>query len=94
MLKLTGYRVDLPESRRYHLYSSYTHRSHVLRFQQSAAGEMQLLESEFAQQLGPQMEAYLRERDSIPAFLAATTLALFDEACPPPLKNDENAMVR
>jgi hypothetical protein len=39
---------------------------------------MELLASDFAQELGPQIEAYLQERHSIPAFLSAVTLALFD----------------
>ena len=46
---------------------------------------MELLESGFTSRLGPQIEAHLQHRHSIPAFLAAVTLLLAEDA------NDENS---
>jgi hypothetical protein len=50
----------------------------VLRFRTNDQGDMDLLESDFASQLTTQIDMYLRDRHSIPAFLSAVTLSLFD----------------
>jgi hypothetical protein len=81
---LTGYRIDQPmQGNKYDLYPPYVPRdaTTVLSFRCDKQGQMELLNTEFAQQLGEQMETYLRERHSIPAFLAATTIKLFDRSC-------------
>ena len=75
---LTGYRVDLIEDKQYRVYSTYAHRNNVLRFRTNDQGDMDLLESDFASQLTTQIDMYLRDRHSIPAFLSAVTLSLFD----------------
>ena len=43
-----------------------------------AAG-MELLGTTFTESLGAIMESYLEQRDSIPAFLSAVALAIFDD---------------
>ena len=40
---------------------------------------MELLGTTFTESLGEQMELYLEHRDSIPAFLSAVALAIFDD---------------
>ena len=50
----------------------------VLKFRCSKEGDMELLPTEFATRLSPQIETYLQERHSIPAFLASVTLRLLD----------------
>ena len=40
---------------------------------------MELLGTTFTESLGAIMESYLEQRDSIPAFLSAVALAIFDD---------------
>ena len=52
----------------------------VLTFRDNKETGMELLGTDFTEGLQPQIDAYLAPgRDSIPAFLASVTLALFEE---------------
>ena len=85
MQVLTGYRVDLPNAPPYNLYNLYPPyrpptAAHVLTFRDNKETGMELLGTEFTGVLGSQMGTYLVSgRDSIPAFLAAVALAIFED---------------
>ena len=90
MWKLLGYRVDLdqnnPSSNRYFVYPPYLPSKDAtkLTFRCAKDGEMSLLADGLASTpLAEELAAtYLAQRHSIPAFLAALTLRLFDDANP------------
>jgi hypothetical protein len=86
VIKLTGFRVDLPQPASdptlFHVNSTFLPRTKatVLQFRCSKQGEMELLGSDFTQSLTPLVQTYLQEGRSIPAFLAAVTIKLFEES--------------
>ena len=60
---LTGFRVDMVgETRQYEVRPSMALRGDVLKFRCSKAGDMELLPTEFAARLSPQIETYLQAR--------------------------------
>ena len=53
--------------------------SNCVLLQQSQSGEIQLLGTEFSQQLGDKLETYLHGANSIPVFLSSVTMDLFNK---------------
>ena len=83
--QITGYRVDLPNAPPYNIYNVYPpYKSpspqHVLTFQKGKDNEMCLMGTDFTAKLEQQRVLYLSEnRPSIPAFLSAVALAIFEK---------------
>ena len=80
---LTGYKVDLingNDKRQLRLKSMYADASEdSILFQYVDNGiDLDLLETPFAQRISPQQFEYLNSCNSIPAFLSAVTLELFE----------------
>jgi len=72
---LTGFRVDMVgETRQYEVRPSLALKGDVLKFRCSKEGDMELLPTEFATRLAPQIETYLQEGHSIPLLHPLTTL--------------------
>ena len=60
---LTGFRVDMVgETRQYEVRPSMALKGDVLKFRCSKEGDMELLPTEFAARLSPQIETYLQAR--------------------------------
>lgn len=76
VVMLFGYRVDVEFDA--HVYTLTPSASGTgerkLKFQASEDGGLQLLETDYALQLGPSVTQYLQRFDSIPAFLSAITI--------------------
>ncbi|XP_071796580.1 mitotic spindle assembly checkpoint protein MAD1-like [Asterias amurensis] len=76
--RLTGYQVNISTDNQYRLMSMYAERpSDVILFQATQTGEMQLLENDFSSTLTDYIDSFLRQQDSIPAFLSSVTLDLY-----------------
>ena len=82
---LTGYRVDLPNAPPFNLYNLYPPykpptAQNVLTFRDNKeeGGGMELLGTQFTERLAAEMATYLEQNDSIPAFLSAVALGIFD----------------
>ena len=64
---LTGFRVDMVgETRQYEVRPSMALKGDVLKFRCSKEGDMELLPTEFAARLSPQIETYLQARPNPP----------------------------
>lgn len=76
---LTGWRIDALKDGIFRLTHMYAESENdVLIFEISSdQSQCQLLETEYSNRLSSQIETYLVESDSFPAFLAAITLDLF-----------------
>ena len=62
---LTGFRVDMVgETRQYEVRPSMAIKGDVLKFRCSKEGDMELLPTEFATRLSPQIETYLQARST------------------------------
>jgi|TARA_B110001469_G_scaffold69904_1_gene66556 hypothetical protein len=62
---LTGFRVDMVgETRQYEVRPSMALKGDVLKFRCSKEGDMELLPTEFAARLSPQIETYLQARSA------------------------------
>lgn len=78
--RLTGYLINNPSDNQYNLISMYAEQqSDMLLFRSTPEGEMQLLENDFSSSLPDFIEDYLKQQDSIPAFLSSITLDLFSK---------------
>ena len=76
---LFGYEVEMVEEKTYKLTSLYADKEEeYLMFEMSDENEMTLLESDFANTLQEEIQAYLNRCSSFPAFLANVTLKLFE----------------
>ena len=65
MTLLTGFRVDMVgETRQYEVRPSMAIKGDVLKFRCSKEGDMELLPTEFATRLSPQIETYLQARST------------------------------
>ena len=65
MTLLTGFRVDMVgETRQYEVRPSMALKGDVLKFRCSKEGDMELLPTEFAARLSPQIETYLQARSA------------------------------
>ena len=72
---LTGFRVDMVgETRQYEVRPSMALKGDVLKFRCSKEGDMELLPTEFAARLSPQIETYLQARPN-PPFSSITILS-------------------
>ena len=72
---LTGFRVDMVgETRQYEVRPSMALKGDVLKFRCSKEGDMELLPTEFAARLSPQIETYLQARP-YPPFSSITMLS-------------------
>ncbi|XP_028966506.1 mitotic spindle assembly checkpoint protein MAD1 [Galendromus occidentalis] len=75
---LTGYRIDMTANRCVlrHVYAD--HPDDQLEFEIAENGFLHLLSNEYSLKLDQLTSTYLRDMDSIPAFLSALTLQLFN----------------
>ncbi|KAK6166145.1 hypothetical protein SNE40_022908 [Patella caerulea] len=76
--QLLGYKIDITGNSQYRLTSVYSESVHDhLIFQQSSAGDIQLMDTEFSQTVQDLIDIYLVKQDSVPAFLSSVCLDLF-----------------
>ena len=80
VFSLTGYRIDQLQDNRYRLRPQYAENQedHFL-FDKSEDGEICMLESEFSLEVEDLMDQHLEKNHSIPMFLAAVIMKLFDQ---------------
>ncbi|KAF7277840.1 hypothetical protein GWI33_009097 [Rhynchophorus ferrugineus] len=78
---LFGYKIDKPSnSSIYKLRSMYALRAEdQLCFEVNPEGDLNLLENEFSANLGPMIDLHLIHQNSIPVFLSAITMDLFNQ---------------
>lgn len=75
---LTGYRIDVLSHGHYKLTHMYADSPDDYLLFQNAQQKMNVLETDYLCQLGELASTYLEKYDSIPAFLSALTLKLFE----------------
>lgn len=76
---LLGYKVDRSSNSQYKLTSMYAETpSDQLCFQLNPEGTLNLLENQFSAALEDMVELHLRHQNSIPVFLSAITMDLFN----------------
>uniref|UniRef100_L7M3N2 Putative paramyosin n=1 Tax=Rhipicephalus pulchellus TaxID=72859 RepID=L7M3N2_RHIPC len=75
---LTGYRIDVLSQGHYKLTHMYADSPDDYLLFQNAQQKMNVLETNYLRQLGGLASTYLEKYDSIPAFLSALTLKLFE----------------
>lgn len=76
---LTGYRIDIPTQGKYRLSHMYAELPGDNLLFERVENELNLLETSYSTRLGPLIETYLHEHNSIPAFLGAITMELFGQ---------------
>ncbi|XP_056018923.1 mitotic spindle assembly checkpoint protein MAD1-like isoform X2 [Ostrea edulis] len=77
---LMGYKIDIPCTNKYKITSMFAASPEdFFMFEQSPSGEVQFLASDFAETLQDHIETYISKGNSIPAFLSAVTLELFNQ---------------
>lgn len=78
---LFGYKIDKPSnSNIYKLRSMYAQQAEdQLYFEVNPDGDLNLLENEFSATLGPMIDLHLIHQNSIPVFLSAITMDLFNQ---------------
>ncbi|XP_050299505.1 mitotic spindle assembly checkpoint protein MAD1 [Anthonomus grandis grandis] len=78
---LFGYKIDRPSnSSIYKLRNMYAeNQDDILCFEINQEGDLNLLENDFVAKLGPMIELHLNNQKSIPVFLSAITLDLFNQ---------------
>lgn len=76
--QLTGYKIDFHYTNQYKVTSMYAaSRDDFFIFQQGEKNDMQLLATDFTENLEDIIDLYLSKHKSIPAFLSSVTLDLF-----------------
>lgn len=76
--QLTGYKIDFHYTNQYKVTSMYAEsRDDFFIFQQGEKNDMQLLSTDFTENLEESIDLYLSKHKSIPAFLSSVTLDLF-----------------
>lgn len=77
--RLTGYRVDMMGGKEYKLINIYSDSidDHLL-FEEAPDGDLQLMETDFSLSWKSLIKRYLQEGNSLPAFLSAITLELYN----------------
>lgn len=78
---LFGYKIDRPSnSSIYKLRNMYAESANdILCFEVNQEGDLNLLENEFSATLGPMIDLHLMHQNSIPVFLSAITMDLFQQ---------------
>lgn len=78
---LFGYKIDRPSnSSIYKLRNMYAEQpDDTLCFEVNQEGDLNLLENEFSATLGPMIDLHLIHQKSIPVFLSAITMDLFNQ---------------
>lgn len=78
---LLGYKIDRSSTSLYKLSSVYAERAEdQLCFQLNNEGNLNLLENEFSSTLEEMVNLHLRHQKSIPVFLSALTIELFNNS--------------
>jgi mitotic spindle assembly checkpoint protein MAD1 len=78
---LLGYKIDRTSTSLYKLTSVYAeHAEDQLCFQLNSEGTLNLLENEFSATLEQMVNLHLRHQKSIPVFLSAITMDLFNNS--------------
>jgi len=76
---LLGYKIDKNSNSQYKLTSMYAeHHEDQICFQLNSEGALNLLENEFSSTLEDMVDLHLRHQKSIPVFLSAITMDLFN----------------
>lgn len=76
---LMGYKVDKTSSSQYKLTSMYAESANdQLCFKLNSEGNMDLLENQFSATLEDMVDLHLKHQNSIPVFLSAITMDLFN----------------
>ena len=79
VFQLTGYRIDGLQDNRYRLRPQYAqNQQDSFLFDKAEDGQICMLESEFSLEMGDLMQEHLERNNSIPMFLAAVIMKLFD----------------
>lgn len=79
VFQLTGYRIDATDNQ-YRILPMYAQsRQDYLLFQKATSGDVQMLESTYSSQLGDLIDQHLTQDGSIPMFLAALIMDLFQK---------------
>lgn len=75
---LLGYKIDKSSNSQYKLTSMYAeHQEDQICFQLDPEGALSLLENEFSSTLEDMVDLHLRHQKSIPVFLSAITMDMF-----------------
>lgn len=76
---LFGYKIDRTSNSLYKLRSIYAERAEdQIVFQVNQVGELNMCQSDFAETLAEMIEVHLNQHKSIPVFLSALTIELFN----------------